>query len=77
MLTSTIPTRAKVKHIKEFYTGKTVKLIEMGTSDPAPLEKGDYGVVDHVDDAGQLNVSWQSGRTLRVSPLYGDKLEII
>lgn len=43
--------------------GTRIELIQM--NDPfAPVPAGTRGTVDHVDDAGQLHMRWDNGRTL-------------
>jgi hypothetical protein len=34
----------------------------------APVESGTRGTVKHVDDAGQLHMQWDNGRTLALVP---------
>ena len=43
--------------------GTRIELIQM--NDPfSPVEAGTRGTVRHVDDAGQLHMQWDNGRTL-------------
>ena len=43
--------------------GTRIELIQM--NDPfAPVPTGTRGTVKHVDDAGQLHMQWDNGRTL-------------
>ena len=57
-----------VKFLKEQYPkGTRVRLNSM--SDPyAPVEPGTEGSVEMVDDAGQLLMKWDNGRTLALIP---------
>ena len=57
-----------VKFMKEQYLpGTRVRLTEM--RDPyAPVPSGIEGTVDFVDDAGQLQMQWDNGRTLALIP---------
>ena len=57
-----------VKFLKEQYPkGTRIRLNSM--SDPyAPLEPGTEGSVEMVDDAGQLLMKWDNGRTLALIP---------
>lgn len=44
-------------------SGTRIELIQM--NDPfSPVEAGMRGTVDYVDDAGQLHMKWDNGRTL-------------
>ena len=36
--------------------------------DPRAIPSGTKGTVDHVDDAAQVHVKWDNGRTLAVIP---------
>lgn len=58
--------------IKEKYpTGTRIKLDHM--DDPYhPVDDNTMGTVDHVDDAGQIHVSWDNGRSLAVVPEVDD-----
>ena len=57
-----------VKFMKDQYPpGTRVRLTEM--QDPyAPVPSGTEGTVDFVDDAGQLQMQWDNGRTLALIP---------
>lgn len=60
--------RKMVNFIKEQYPpGTRIRLNSM--DDPyAPIPPGTEGEVDHVDDAGQLHMKWDNGRTLALIP---------
>ena len=60
--------RKMVNFIKEQYPpGTRVRLNSM--DDPyAPILPGTEGEVDFVDDAGQLHMKWDNGRTLPLAP---------
>lgn len=50
--------------VKEQYpTGTRIELIKMG-EDPQPVPPGTRGTVDYVDDADQIHMKWDNGRTL-------------
>lgn len=58
----------KLKYIKEKYpVGSRVKLNYM--EDPYAVPSGTLGTIEYVDDEGQIEVSWDNGRTL--SLIYG------
>lgn len=51
----------------EYKPGTRIRLNYM--EDPyAPVEPGSEGTVDFVDDAGQIHVNWDCGRTLAIIP---------
>ena len=60
--------RKMVKFIQEQYPpGTRIRLNSM--SDPySPVPAGIEGIVDLVDDAGQLHMKWDNGRTLAIIP---------
>ena len=60
--------RKMVNFIKEQYPpGTRIRLNSM--EDPyAPILPGTEGEVDYVDDAGQLHMKWDNGRSLALIP---------
>ena len=60
--------RKMVKFIQEQYPpGTRIRLNSM--NDPyAPVAPGTEGIVDLVDDAGQIHMKWNNGRTLAIVP---------
>lgn len=57
----------KLERIKEMYpAGTRIELISM--EDPQAIEPGTKGTVDFVDDAGQIHMKWDNGRTLALIP---------
>ena len=54
--------------------GKRVRIIFM--EDVDPIEPGQIGVVESVDDLGQLQVNWDNGRTLAIIP-EKDQFEVL
>ena len=58
----------RVKRIREQYPpGTRLQLDHM--DDPyAPIPPGTQGTVDFVDDAGQVHMQWDNGRTLALIP---------
>ena len=62
------PTREQVERIKARYpAGTRIRLDYM--DDPyAPIPSGTEGVVQAVDDAGQLIMHWDNGRSLSLIP---------
>lgn len=54
--------------------GKRVRMIYM--EDVDPIQPGDAGIVNHVDDAGHLHVKWDSGRGLAIIPSV-DQFEVL
>ena len=62
------PTREQVEKIREKYpAGTRIRLHSM--EDPyAPIAAGTEGVVQAVDDAGQIITKWDNGRSLSLIP---------
>lgn len=60
--------RQQVERIKQQYPmGTRIELIHM--DDPyAPIESGTKGTVECVDDAGNIHLLWDNGRTLALVP---------
>ena len=52
---------------RSYPPGTRIRLIEM-PDDPAPLPEGSCGTVLAVDDAGQLLMQWDNGRSLSLLP---------
>ncbi len=70
---SRFPDRKTVERRRqEWPKGTKVRLDFM--DDPQAPPKGMEGVVDGVDDAGQIMVRWSTGSGLRVIPEAGDKI---
>lgn len=57
----------KVDARKALYVGKRIRMIEM-SNDPNPIRWGARGTCTGVDDAGQLLMDWDNGRTLSIIP---------
>ena len=62
------PTRQQVEFTRLSYPpGSRILLYQM--TDPyAPVPSGTRGTVRYVDDAGQLGVAWDNGRSLSLIP---------
>ncbi len=55
------------RYRKEYPPGTRIELIHM--DDPyAPVPSGTRGTVQLVDDAGQIHMKWDNGRTLALVP---------
>lgn len=60
--------REEVKEIREMYPkGAVVRLIHMDDY-IHQVPDGTIGVVDHVDDAGQIHMHWETGSGLALVP---------
>lgn len=56
------PTQAQIASIKARYpVGTRIELVHM---DEAGMPPGLKGVIDYVDDMGQLHMCWENGRSL-------------
>ena len=49
-----------------YFPGDRVVCIYM--DDPRPVPPGTHGTVEHVDDAGQIHVRWDTGSGLALVP---------
>ena len=62
------PTREEVEHIRQYYPAGTRIVLDDMPEDPFPIAPGTVGDVIGVDDAGQIMVRWQNGRSLSLIP---------
>ena len=61
------PTREQVQRIKDRYpVGTRIRLDHM--DDPQEVPDGTEGTVQAVDDAGQILMKWDNGRSLSLVP---------
>ncbi len=57
-----------VQCMKDSYPPGT-RLMLISMDDPyAPIPSGTRGTVEHVDDAAQIHMHWDNGRTLAIVP---------
>ena len=56
--------RRKVEMMKERYPKGTRICLDSMENDPQPIPSGTKGTVIAVDDAGQLLMKWDNGRSL-------------
>lgn len=60
--------REEVELIKSMFpVGTKIRLLSM--DDPQPVAMDTIGIVDFVDDEGQIHMKWDNGRTLAL--IYG------
>lgn len=64
----TFPSRGQVEFTRTSYPPGT-RIVLSNMNDPyAPVERGTRGTVRYVDDAGQIGVAWDNGRSLSLIP---------
>lgn len=61
-----MPNVEKFRKMSEELKGKRVRCINM--NDDFPIEKGEEGTVDLVDDMGTIHVNWDNGRHIGLVP---------
>ena len=62
------PSRSQVEFTRSCYPPGT-RIVLSSMNDPyAPVEPGTRGTVRYVDDAGQIGVAWDNGRSLSLIP---------
>lgn len=64
------------EQIRNTYLPGTKIIMDEDMNDPQPIKKGEIGVVDFVDDTGQIHMKWDNGRTLALI-VNVDKFSII
>ena len=62
------PSRSQVEFTPSCYPPHTRIVLSSMTDPYAPVEPGTRGTVRYVDDAGQLGVAWDNGRSLLLIP---------
>lgn len=63
-------TQEEVEEIRRRYPEGT--RIELEYMDERDMPPGLKGIVDHVDDQGQLHMTWENGRSLALVPGVDD-----
>lgn len=62
------PSRIETEYLRKAYPcGTRIRLIHMNDS-CHPVEDGMTGTVTYVDDAGNIHMNWDNGRTLALVP---------
>ena len=62
------PSREQVESIRKNYPPGTRIVLNNMNDAYFPVEPGTRGTVRYVDDAGQLGVAWDNGRSLSLVP---------
>ena len=60
---------------QQFPIGSRVRLISTPKDDPLPISIGSEGTLEHIDDNGQIQIQWDDGHNLSVTPGY-DMIQI-
>lgn len=64
------PSREKVKELRSRFTkGSRIRCIRMVDE---PMMSGADGIIDYVDDAGQVHVNWGGGSSLALNQEIDD-----
>ena len=64
------PSRARVQKLRSKFTkGSKIRCIRMVDE---PRMTGADGIIDYVDDAGQVHVNWGGGSSLALNPEIDD-----
>ena len=62
------PSRGQVEFIRSCYPAGTRIVLSSMNDLYSPVEPGTRGTVRYVDDAGQIGVAWDNGRSLSLLP---------
>ena len=62
------PSRSQVEFTRSCYPPGTRIVLSSMNDHYAPVEPGTRGTVRYVDDAGQIGVAWDNGRSLSLIP---------
>ena len=62
------PSRSQVEVTRSCYPPGTRIVLSSMNTPYAPVEPGTRGTVRYVDDAGQIGVAWDNGRSLSLIP---------
>ena len=61
-------TQKQVEMLRKQYPPGTRLCCDYIPDDPRPIESGTFGTVVGVDDAGQIMMKWDNGRSLSLIP---------
>lgn len=71
-----IPSEQELQNLREKYPeGSRIKLNHM--QDPQAPPEGTLGIIQGVDDAGQILTDWDTGSSLSLIPAAGDDFELL
>ena len=62
------PSQSELSFLRNSYPVGTVIVLDRMDDPYAPVESGTRGKVDFIDDAGQIHMKWENGRSLALVP---------
>ena len=66
------PSREQIEEIRRRYPPGSKIILNRMADDPDPIPPGTEGKLIYIDDAGQIGVHWNNGRSLAIIPGVDD-----